>query len=121
MSIEYRKNSSTSQGLSYTLLLGDHSKGIVEIPDELEDTTAGPDLSNPRHPMERTRHIFPAGDPWAPKRIDINGRKGRRVMCVLAQDRKRYRMYDVDSGPDLKEPSEDIPEEMDNVTLKDAP
>ena len=37
------------------------------------------------------------GPTWTPERIEINGRKGRRAVCVLAQDRLRYRVYDLDS------------------------
>ena len=44
------------------------------------------------------RHTFPAGKSWTPARLEINGRKGRRVMCVLAEDLIRYRLYDIDSA-----------------------
>ena len=30
--------------------------------------------------------------------MEINGRKGRRVICVLAHDRVHYRVYDLDSS-----------------------
>ena len=43
------------------------------------------------------RHSFPKGLTWTPDRIEINGRKGRRAVCVLAQDALHYRVYDLDS------------------------
>jgi hypothetical protein len=43
------------------------------------------------------QHTFSMGPTWTPERIEINGRKGRRAICVLAQDRLRYRVYDLDS------------------------
>ena len=44
------------------------------------------------------QHTFPAGPIWTPECIEINGRKGRRAVCVLAQDRLRYRVFDLDSS-----------------------
>ena len=43
------------------------------------------------------RHSFPEGPTWTPERMEINGRKGRRAICVLAQDALRYRVFDLDS------------------------
>lgn len=43
------------------------------------------------------RHTFPQGLEWAPEKIEINGRKGRRIVCVLAKDKINYRIYDIDS------------------------
>jgi len=51
------------------------------------------------------QHTFSTGPVWTPERIEINGRKGRRAICVLAQDRLRYRVYDLDSFT----PEEDTP------------
>lgn len=44
------------------------------------------------------QHNFSVGPMWIPESIEINGRKGRRAICVLAQDRLRYRVYDLDSS-----------------------
>lgn len=57
----------------------------------------GPDIAS-----EYTWLKFPEGVSWTPERIEVNGRKGRRAICVLAQDRFRYRVYDIDipSGDD---------------------
>lgn len=39
---------------------------------------------------------FGPGVSWTPQRIEINGRKGRRAACVLAEDGFHYRVYDLD-------------------------
>ena len=52
------------------------------------------------------RHSFPKGPAWTPERIEINGRKGRRAMCVLAEDTLHYRIYDLDSMPNEEETME---------------
>ena len=43
------------------------------------------------------QHTFPASLGWVPERIEINGRKGRQVVCILGKDKKQYRIYDLDS------------------------
>ena len=40
---------------------------------------------------------FGGGVSWTPKRLEVNGRKGRRVVCVFAEDRFHYRVYDLDA------------------------
>lgn len=56
------------------------------------------DLSDPDVASAYTWQEFPEGVSWTPERMEINGRKGRRVICVLAQDRVHYRVYDLDSS-----------------------
>lgn len=48
-------------------------------------------------------HEFPQGVCWTPDRIDVNGRKGRRVVCVFAQDKFHYRIYDLDGSNEVEE------------------
>ena len=47
-----------------------------------------------------TRHIFPKESASQPDKLEVNGRKGRRVVCVLDQDGLRYRVFDLDSSTD---------------------
>lgn len=54
-------------------------------------------LSDPKEMEEHTWIEFGPGVSWTPQRIEINGRKGRRVACVLAEDGFHYRVYDVDN------------------------
>ena len=56
------------------------------------------DLSAPDTASAYTWLEFPEGAFWTPERVEINGRKNRRVICVLAQDRVHYRVYDLDSS-----------------------
>lgn len=56
------------------------------------------DLSDRESLDARTWQELPAGVSWTPERMEINGRKGRRVICVLAQDHFHYRIYDLDSS-----------------------
>ena len=56
------------------------------------------DLSAPDIASAYTWQEFPEGASWTPERMEINGRKGRRVICVLAQDRVHYRVYDLDGS-----------------------
>lgn len=57
------------------------------------------DLSNPTTMEACTRHTFPNQITWLPETIEINGRKGRRAVCVVAQDRIHYRVFDIDPPP----------------------
>ncbi|KZF19733.1 hypothetical protein L228DRAFT_271053 [Xylona heveae TC161] len=43
-------------------------------------------------------HTFDGTDKFSPVRIEINGRKGRRAVCVLDRDLLRYKVFDLDSG-----------------------
>lgn len=48
-----------------------------------------------RETIERhTRHVFEGR--FTPLRLEVNGRKGRRVIVVLGSDRKHYRVLDMD-------------------------
>ena len=38
-----------------------------------------------------------------PEKLEVNGRKGRRVACVLGRDRSHYRVFDLDGGGDVGE------------------
>ena len=43
--------------------------------------------------------------------MDVNGKKNRRAICVVAQDRFNYRVYDLDSsqgGEDVEETQSEI-------------
>ncbi|KAF2143445.1 uncharacterized protein K452DRAFT_248016 [Aplosporella prunicola CBS 121167] len=54
------------------------------------------DLSTPEARRPFVRHVFPAGERFTPLRIDVNGRKDRRVVCVVGDDLKHYKIYDLD-------------------------
>ena len=56
------------------------------------------DLSGPDVASEYTWREFPEGVSWTPEKMGVNGRKGRRAICVLARDRFHYRVYELDSS-----------------------
>ncbi len=64
---------------------------------------ASVDFANPEHLSTYTWHEFPMGVSWTPQRIEVNGRKGRRAICVIAEDGFHYRVYDLDSPQDMDE------------------
>ena len=70
------------------------------------------DLADPEHLRTYTWLEFPPGVSWTPERMEVNGRKGRRVLCIVAQDNFHYRVYDLDSAT---EPQELGPEGSDEL------
>ncbi|KAK8182382.1 anaphase-promoting complex, cyclosome, subunit 4-domain-containing protein [Phyllosticta citribraziliensis] len=42
------------------------------------------------------KHVFRAGDHFVPLRLEVNGRKDRRIVCVLGEDLKHYKIFDLD-------------------------
>lgn len=50
-----------------------------------------------------TIHAFPPGERFVPHKLIVNGRKGRRVVVVLARDGKHYRVLDLDYPGQRKE------------------
>lgn len=47
-----------------------------------------------------------------PLRIEVNGRRGRRAVCVLYSDRQWYSVLDIDSVGDRDEEEEEDEEDM---------
>ncbi|KAI9783357.1 MAG: hypothetical protein M1839_003891 [Geoglossum umbratile] len=63
-----------------------------------------------------SRHLFPATDTgFVPEKLEVNGRKGRRVVCVLGRDRFHYRVFDLDGRADGGEEGEEEEEEEDEA------
>nr|UPX44851.1 hypothetical protein FAC5L9_14 [Penicillium camemberti] len=60
------------------------------------------------------RHVFAtSGLKAKPVRVDVNGRKGRRAVCVLYGDAMRYDVLDLDAAMEDEE-EEDLEEEGDS-------
>ncbi|KAI1940293.1 hypothetical protein LOZ52_003843 [Ophidiomyces ophidiicola] len=57
------------------------------------------------------RHTFSHED-MDPLSIEVNGRHGRRVVCVLYSDRQWYSVHDIDSVDDRDEPGEEEEEPL---------
>lgn len=57
-------------------------------------------------PQPSLRHDFGRLEPHRrPKKMDVNGRKGRRAVVVLDRDRMRYSVFDINNEPSV-EPEE---------------
>ncbi|KAL8693429.1 MAG: hypothetical protein Q9218_001739 [Villophora microphyllina] len=54
------------------------------------------DLRDPKVLAGHTIQRLPAGQAWTPQALEINGRKGRRTLCVLAKDGIHCRQYALD-------------------------
>lgn len=51
------------------------------------------------YPWGAFKHIFAAhGHKARPVHVDVNGRKGRRAVCVLYGDSMRYEVLDLDAA-----------------------
>ena len=99
MNIKYRQ-SSGGDGLTYAKLAHSNTIDMENIPSRISIDLA--------HPSPLLLHSFPNDPAWRPERMEINGRHGRRAVCVLAQDSLRYRVYDLDSTPNNDEETMEI-------------
>ena len=48
------------------------------------------------------QHQFADGVGSAPRELIVNGRKGRRAVCVTAEDGIHYRVFDIDSAEEVE-------------------
>lgn len=55
-----------------------------------------PTQLSPTQVQGLTRHVFETEARFTPSTFVVNGRKARRVLVVLAEDRKHYRILDMD-------------------------
>lgn len=53
-------------------------------------------ISDQEVDLEYSQHTFDSL--FRPARLEVNGRKGRRVVCILAEDNLHYRVFDLDSS-----------------------
>lgn len=93
--IPYREIANASGKLAYAT---NNERSVGQRMDGNHDHSSI-DLSSPDVASAYTWQDFRGGVSWAPERMEVNGRKGRRVICVLAQDRFHYRVHDLDSSP----------------------
>ncbi|EOD47257.1 putative anaphase-promoting complex component cut20 apc4 protein [Neofusicoccum parvum UCRNP2] len=112
MRMVFEKLEDSSDISTYMALVPQDAKSEVRLHrivhsdlfDRIEGTgTAPPDqirhiwsLDTAEDWQPLVRHVFPASERFAPVKIDVNGRKDRRVVCVLGDDLKHYKIYDLD-------------------------
>ncbi len=53
------------------------------------------------------QHSFKPDDIWTPERLEVNGRRGRRAVCVLGTDRIHYKIFDLDSVSNKEDESDE--------------
>lgn len=46
------------------------------------------------------KHVFPKEEGFVPAKLEVNGRKNRRVALVLDEEGRRWRVYDLDHADD---------------------
>lgn len=99
LTISYRKQTFSSESLFY-------QKTALEMEGE---TTAALklDISDKKLLNQLLQHTFPEGPAWTPERLEINGRKLRRSVCVVAKDMVTYRVLDLDSRHENMDESEE--------------
>lgn len=56
------------------------------------------DLSNEELLSNFVCHTYPKGSQWTPERLEVNGRSGRRAVCVVSRTKTCYSVLDLDSG-----------------------
>lgn len=115
MSVPYRKKTISSEGLRYTRVskIDDtNAQGGAEVHAAISPSI---DLSDRKYMDQLVQHTFPTDLVWAPERIEINGRRGRRIICVVGKDKARYRIHDLDSVHEAEEAREDRSDETDHI------
>ena len=117
LSIPYRPESESPYNLPYapwseTSKSSKESRGAAVQSDKVTR------LSDEDVSVQYSSHAFPPG-PFRPKMLEINGRKGRRVVCVVGNEGLYYQIFDLDSTPE--EPDEpDEPDEAGHEASHEA-
>ncbi|KAI9753556.1 MAG: hypothetical protein M4579_005098 [Chaenotheca gracillima] len=95
LSIPYSSSAEGNEGLSYTAWKMDASAEGVDRPTR---TSIPITILNDKDTIVNySKHVF-LDRSFAPWKLEVNGRKGRRVICVFSKDKVRYRMFDMDSS-----------------------
>ena len=107
--IPYAALAENCNGLQYTTMSG--SFGLSSDPAGTEQhPRPSVDLTDAKQLELYTWQQFPAGVSWTPQRLEVNGRKGRRVVCVVTEDGFHYRVYDLDASQSSVEDQDMEPE-----------
>lgn len=126
---------------SYLLNLPFQPASVLDLADEVEPlavplnyidnnpqpTTAKPtvqptplDIASLLRETDIVIHTFaPSGPKSHPVHIDVNGRQGRRAICVLYGDAMRYEVLDLDAELEEEEYDEEEDEEEEDEEEED--
>lgn len=90
--------------------------------DESNNVDAEPtlDLSDKEVLKSYVRHTFANNPSSVPSKLEVNGRKGRRALCVIAEDKIHYQVLDIDPVEALNEVTMLEDEDMADVNEEDV-
>jgi anaphase-promoting complex subunit 4 len=97
LSLPYRSSPSGPNALfSYSDFTANISK--TQLPNGRADsiTKIRPTVLDKENIQPYVKHVFPTMESFKPAKIEVNGRKNRRVCVVLSEDGKQMRIYDLD-------------------------
>lgn len=57
------------------------------------------------------KYVFNTTDSFKPAKIEVNGRKNRRICVVLSEDGRHMRIYDLDFKADAEDDWVDVGDE----------
>ncbi|KAI9827716.1 MAG: hypothetical protein M1832_004205 [Thelocarpon impressellum] len=96
LKIPYRCGSDAPNALSYAPSTGDPLFNTAA--QDAFQSPAAMQLSA-QDVVNRYSCLAFAADSFRPARLEVNGRKGRRVVCLLGEDGLHYKVFDLDSHP----------------------
>ena len=118
LSVPYRSQSQSLDGLNYAAT---NTHGKSTVTKQFASAPSDLDLSNAETMKHYVKHTFPEGPSWTPERLEVNGRKGRRAVCVVAEDRIHYRIFDIDTPKAEGEVGQDAMTEDSEMAMEDTP
>lgn len=104
MRLCYDQKSGAADGLRYVRAPEFSEDGSEGGSENLSTASLNMNVLDSHVMGQFTQLSFPTDSTWMPKRIEINGRKGRQAICVLASDEKSYRIYDMENLREVDEP-----------------
>ena len=113
----YRHQSQPFSDISYATL---EPVGTTTHAANQPSGAAHLDISSDDEVKQFIQHTFPDGPSWTPQRLEVNGRKGRRAACVVAEDRIHYRIFDIDSAMAEADVEEDGQAEEVDMEVEEA-
>ena len=95
----------------HTLPAAEHAKHLLPTGSAPAASSRRTTDLTPTLVQQYTIHVFEQEARFSPSKLVVNGRKGRRVVVVLAKDGKHYRVLDLDYPSQREEEEEEEEEE----------
>ncbi|KAI9849162.1 MAG: hypothetical protein M1837_005392 [Sclerophora amabilis] len=103
LNIPYGVRTDILEGLDYIKWTDDTS--LEGVDDEARGSASALILSDEEVVAAHSHHAFDEGI-FIPWKLEINGRKSRRVVCVFSKDKMHYQVLDIDSTTSPENPRE---------------